>query len=79
MLVLTRKVGESIVIGDNIVIKVVQLTRNKVRIGIEAPKNVPIRRAELDKCPTKPVAQAISTKKLQQFKWVDSCFDQLQP
>lgn len=48
MLVLTRKPGESIVIADNIQVTVLQIAGNKIRIGIEAPKNVPIVRAELE-------------------------------
>ena len=47
MLVLTRKRDESIRIGSEIVIRVVRLSRGKVRIGIEAPADVPIHRAEL--------------------------------
>jgi carbon storage regulator len=47
MLVLTRKLGEKIIIGDNICITVVEIDRGKIRIGVEAPKNVPIYRQEL--------------------------------
>jgi len=47
MLVLARKLNESIVIGDTIVIKVVALENGVVKLGIEAPKNVPIIRNEL--------------------------------
>ena len=47
MLVLTRKVGEKIWIGEDICLTVVQVDRGKVRLGIEAPKDVNIRRAEL--------------------------------
>jgi len=48
MLVLTRKEGESIRIGDDVVITVCQLSGNKVRIGIEAPPECVILRGELD-------------------------------
>ncbi len=47
MLVLTRKLGEKSVIGDGIVVTVVLVERNKIRLGIEAPANVPILRSEL--------------------------------
>lgn len=49
MLVLSRRVGEKICIGKGIVVTVVALPGNRVRLGIEAPVEVPIRRAEL--CP----------------------------
>ena len=47
MLVLTRKVDERIVIGDNIVITVVEVRGDKVRLGIEAPPEVPVHRQEI--------------------------------
>jgi carbon storage regulator len=47
MLVLSRKLGEKIFIGDNICITVVDIDRGKIRLGIEAPRNVPIYRQEL--------------------------------
>jgi carbon storage regulator len=47
MLVLTRKAGESIVIGDNIVIKVISTEGDQVKIGIEAPRHVEIHRQEV--------------------------------
>ena len=47
MLVLTRKPNESIVIGDDIEVTVLQVSRDKVRIGIEAPRDVPIFRMEV--------------------------------
>jgi carbon storage regulator CsrA len=47
MLVLTRKIGERIVIGDNIYLCVVEVNNNKVRLGIEAPASVPINRLEV--------------------------------
>ncbi len=47
MLVLTRKVGERIQIGDKIVVTVVRVQNEKVRIGIEAPDNVTILREEI--------------------------------
>jgi carbon storage regulator len=47
MLVLTRKPGESIVIGDNIRLTVVTLGPGRVKIGIEAPADVTVNRAEI--------------------------------
>ena len=47
MLVLSRKKGESIVIRDSIVVTVVDLGNGKVRLGIDAPREVPVHRQEL--------------------------------
>lgn len=47
MLVLSRRPQETIVIGGGISITVVSVQGNQVRLGIEAPRNVPIRRGEL--------------------------------
>ena len=47
MLVLSRKKNESIIIGDDITIVVVESCGDKVRLGIEAPKEVPVHRQEV--------------------------------
>ena len=47
MLILARKIGESIKIGDNISIEIISVAGNTVKIGIEAPKEVGILRKEL--------------------------------
>lgn len=47
MLVLSRKLGEKIHIGENITVTVVEIDRGKIRLGIEAPRDVPIFRQEL--------------------------------
>jgi carbon storage regulator len=47
MLVLSRKLGEKIYIGENICITVVDIDRGKIRLGIEAPREVAIYRQEL--------------------------------
>lgn len=47
MLILQRKVGESLVIGDDITISVVSIDGGRVRLAISAPSNVPILRSEL--------------------------------
>jgi carbon storage regulator len=47
MLVLSRKRDERILIGDNVVITVVDVRGDKVRLGIDAPKEVPVHREEV--------------------------------
>jgi carbon storage regulator len=47
MLVLTRKLGEEIVIGQDIRVKVVSVQGDRVRLGIEAPRSVPVDRLEV--------------------------------
>jgi carbon storage regulator len=47
MLVLSRKRDERIIIGDNIVITIVDVRGDKVRIGIEAPPEIPVNRQEV--------------------------------
>lgn len=47
MLVLTRKLGEGIVIGDDVTITIVEMKGGNIRIGIEAPQNMKIYRQEV--------------------------------
>ena len=47
MLVLSRQVDEKIIIGDSIVITVVEIRRGLVRLGIDAPRDVPVHREEV--------------------------------
>jgi carbon storage regulator len=47
MLVLTRKLGESIRIGDDIIVKIVDLDGRHVKLGIEAPKSIAVNREEI--------------------------------
>jgi carbon storage regulator len=47
MLVLTRRLGEEVVINGNIVVKVVSVKGNTVRLGITAPESVPVDRKEV--------------------------------
>lgn len=47
MLVLSRKLGEKIYVGDNLIITVVDIDRGKIRLGIRAPKDIPVYREEL--------------------------------
>ncbi len=47
MLVLSRQRDESIIIGDNIVVTIVDIRGDKVRLGIEAPTEIPVHRREV--------------------------------
>jgi carbon storage regulator len=47
MLVLSRKINQSIMIGDNVRIVVVAVDRDQVKLGIEAPREVPVHRSEI--------------------------------
>ena len=47
MLILTRRVGETVVIGDNVDVTVLGVKGNQVRIGVKAPKEVPVHREEI--------------------------------
>jgi len=47
MLVLTRKIDESIIVGENIVITILGIEGDKVKLGVEAPREIPILRKEL--------------------------------
>ena len=65
MLVLSRKSTESIHIGDSIVVTVLEIRGNKVRIGIDAPKEIHVLRSELrdviSKLPSGFVAAAVAS------------------
>lgn len=47
MLILTRRVGESLIIGDDVIVNVLGVKGNQVRIGVDAPKHVSIHREEI--------------------------------
>lgn len=56
MLVLSRKPGERIVIGDNIVVTIVKAEGNQIRVGVEAPADVSVFREEI--APSKPKSKS---------------------
>jgi carbon storage regulator len=47
MLILTRRAGETLMIGDGIEITVLGIKGNQVRLGVKAPRDVPVHRAEI--------------------------------
>jgi carbon storage regulator len=47
MLILTRRVGETLIIGDDVVVTVLGIKGNQVRIGVKAPKDVSVHREEI--------------------------------
>lgn len=47
MLVLARRVNESIIIGDNIKVTIVEVNKGKIKLGIEAPNNISVHREEV--------------------------------
>ena len=49
MLILTRKLGESVIIGDNVKITVVEVNKHQIKLGVDAPKNIAVHREEVHK------------------------------
>jgi carbon storage regulator len=47
MLIITRRAGEKVMLGDDVVIEVMEIVGNTVRIGIQAPRSVPVYREEI--------------------------------
>jgi len=46
-LILTRRIGESLVIGDNVTVRVLSVKGNQVRLGVDAPREVAVHREEI--------------------------------
>ena len=63
MLVLSRKRDERILIGDNIVITIVDIRGDKVRIGVEAPSHVPVHRQEIVEALQRHAAESAAAAK----------------
>lgn len=57
MLILTRRLGETLVIGQDIRVTIHTIKGNQVRIAIDAPEHVAVRRAEICEHPRDPVAE----------------------
>jgi carbon storage regulator len=60
MLVVSRKIGEELKIGDNIIIKIVDIDKNQVKVGVDAPRDIAILRMELVREITKQNKLALS-------------------
>ncbi len=59
MLVLTRKTGEEIQIGPTITVKVLRTWRNRTKLGISAPREIPLARGELNCRPARDAQQTL--------------------
>ena len=72
MLVLSRKKNESIIIDDKITVVVVEIRGDKVRLGVEAPKEVPVHRKEVHDAIQRSAAEAAEDKAATQADVADS-------
>ncbi|HUG17421.1 MAG TPA: carbon storage regulator CsrA [Planctomycetaceae bacterium] len=63
MLVLSRRVGEGVCIGDNVKVTIVRIDGNQIRLMIDAPRSIPILREELLRTPDKPQEKPVTSSK----------------
>lgn len=61
MLVLTRRSGESVVIGDDVTVTVLEIRHDQVRLGVDAPRSVPVHRHEVYEQVIRENATAVAT------------------
>ncbi len=74
MLILTRKVNQSIVIGDHIEIVIVEVRGDQVKIGIKAPKDISVHRSEVYKEIQEQNKQATKTLSIDSLKKIENLF-----
>lgn len=74
MLILTRKVNQSIVIGDQIEVIIVEVRGDQVKIGIKAPKNISVHRSEVYKEIQEQNKQATKTLSIDSLKKIENLF-----
>lgn len=68
MLALTRKKGETIIIGDNVEVTVLSVSGEQVKLGIEAPKEIPVHRFEIYEQIQKENKEAVINDNIQLLK-----------
>ncbi|GIX41250.1 MAG: carbon storage regulator [Leptospiraceae bacterium] len=74
MLILTRKTNQSIMIGDQIEIVVVEVRGDQVKLGIKAPKNISVHRSEVYKEIQEQNKKASKSLKLENIKQIENLF-----